>query len=86
MGRMGFWTATGAGLLMIAATEATSARGVGGNNDGDSYLRQHIHNPGYLQPSPYAYRYGYRRNGPGTGYEAYHRGYLTYGEWGWKYR
>ena len=86
MERTAFWAATGAVFLTIATTEAASARGAGGNNDGDSYLRQQMHNPGYLEPSPYAYRHGYRRNDPGAEYEAYRRGYPIYGEWGWKYR
>lgn len=60
--------------------------GGGSSGEGDGYLRQQLQNPGYVEPSPYAYRNGYRRNDPGARYEAWRRGYPIYGEWGWKYR
>ena len=87
MGRTAFWAASGAALLMVGATGAASARGSGGSSgEGDGYLRQQLQNPSYIEPSPYAYRNGYRRNDPGAEYEAYRRGYPIYGEWGWKSR
>ncbi|MEE7458943.1 hypothetical protein MPAR168_10915 [Methylorubrum populi] len=75
-----------AAALTLAAAPA-SAFGTGGSSgEGDGYLRQQLQNPGYVEPSPYAYRNGYRRNDPGARYEAWRRGYPIYGEWGWKYR
>lgn len=81
-------TAVAAALLVaLAGVGAAQARGGGGSSgEGDGYLRQQLQNPGYVEPSPYAYRGGYRRNDPGAAYEAYRRGYPIYGEWGWKYR
>ena len=76
----------GAALLVLAAANAASARGGGSSGEGDGYLRQQLQNPGYVEPSPYAYRNGYRRNDRGAAYEAYRRGYPIYGEWGSKYR
>ncbi|AWN44173.1 hypothetical protein [Methylobacterium durans] len=71
-------------LALTAA--AAQARGGGSSGEGDGYLRQQLQNPGYIEPSPYAYRNGYRPNDRGAEYEAYRRGYPIYGEWGWKYR
>ncbi len=60
--------------------------GGGSSGEGDGYLRQELQNPSYIEPSPYAYRNGYRPNDPGAAYEARRRGYPIYGQWGWKYR
>ena len=73
-----------AGALILAAT-AAQARG-GSSGEGDGWLRQQLQNPSYIEPSPYAYRNGYRPNDPGAEYEARRRGYPIYGQWGWKYR
>ena len=83
-----YWSTAGAAFFLMAATGAASAfgGGIGGGSDGDGYLRQQLQNPSYIEPSPYAYRRGYRRNDPGAEYEAYRRGYPIYGEWGWKSR
>ncbi len=89
MTRKAYWAAVGAAVLLIGATEAAAAMGGAGggsSGEGDGYLRQELQNPSYIEPSPYAYRNGYRRNDPGAEYEAYRRGYPIYGAWGWKSR
>lgn len=70
---------------LALATASAQARG-GSSGEGDGYLRQQLQNPRYIEPSPYAYRDGYRPNDPGALYEAERRGYPIYGEWGWKSR
>ncbi|MGU3540947.1 hypothetical protein [Methylobacterium sp. A54F] len=67
-------------------TAPAQARSGGSSGEGDGWLRQELQNPGYVEPSPYAYRDGYRPNDRGAEYEAYRRGYPAYGPWGWKYR
>lgn len=75
-----------AALLLPAGSAWAFGSGGGSSGEGDGYLRQQLQNPSYVEPSPYAYRRGYRRNDPGAEYEARRRGYPIYGEWGWKYR
>ncbi|MGX5775899.1 hypothetical protein [Methylorubrum zatmanii] len=75
-----------AALLLSAVPAWAIGSGGGSSGEGDGDLRQQLQNPGYIEPSPYAYRQGYRRNDPGAEYEARRRGYPIYGEWGWKYR
>lgn len=88
MGRTILSAATGAALFTLAGTGAALAFGSAGGSsgEGDGALRQELQNPSYIEPSPYAYRNGYRRHDPGAEYEAYRRGYPIYGPWGWKYR
>ena len=76
--------AAAAALVLMAS--AADARNGGSSGEGDGALRQELQNPGYIEPSPYAYRNGYRPNDRGAEYEAYRRGYPIYGPWGWKYR
>jgi hypothetical protein len=76
--------AAAAALVLMAS--AADARNGGSSGEGDGALRQELQNPGYIEPSPYAYRNGYRPNDRGVEYEAYRRGYPIYGPWGWKYR
>ncbi|GJE55673.1 MULTISPECIES: hypothetical protein [Methylobacterium] len=80
--------AAGAALVLMAGTGAALAFGGGGGSsgEGDGHLRQEMQNPGYVEPSRYAYRDGYRRKDPGAEYEAYRRGYPIFGPWGSKYR
>lgn len=89
MTRKAYWAAIGAVVLVVAATESAAAFGGGSggsSGEGDGDLRQELQNPSYIEPSPYAYRHGYRRNDRGAEYEAYRRGYPIYGSWGWKSR
>lgn len=73
-------------VLLSAGPVFAFGSGGGSSGEGDGYLRQQLQNPDYIEPSPYAYRRGYRPNDPGAAYEARRRGYPIYGEWGWKYR
>ncbi|KAB7784866.1 MULTISPECIES: hypothetical protein [Methylorubrum] len=79
-------TAALAAATLSAGPAAAFGAGGGSSGEGDGYLRQELQNPGYIEPSPYAYRNGYRPNDPGAEYEARRRGYPIYGQWGWKYR
>ncbi len=82
IGRMGATVA----LVLVTGPALAFGAGGGSSGEGDGYLRQQLQNPDYIEPSPYAYRRGYRPNDPGAAYEARRRGYPIYGEWGWKYR
>lgn len=73
-------------ILALTAGAAEARSSGGSSGEGDGWLRQELQNPSYAEPSPYAYRNGYRPNDPGAAYEAYRRGYPIYGPWGWKYR
>lgn len=75
-----------AAALTLPAAPAWAFGAGGSSGEGDGDLRQQLQNPGYVEPSPYAYRNGYRPRDPGARYEAWRRGYPIYGEWGWKYR
>lgn len=79
-------SALSAGLLVAEPARAFGGAGGGSSGEGDGSLRQELQNPRYIEPSPYAYRNGYRPNYPGAEYEARRRGYPIYGQWGWKYR
>ncbi|MEH3117492.1 MAG: hypothetical protein PGN25_07755 [Methylorubrum populi] len=72
--------------LVLPAGSAWAFGAGGSSGEGDDDLRQQLQNPDDIEPSPYAYRGGYRPNDPGAAYEARRRGYPIYGEWGWKYR
>ena len=56
--------AAAAALLLMAS--AADARNGGSSGEGDGALRQELQNPGYIEPSPYAYRNGYRPNDRGA--------------------
>ena len=69
---MGRWViGIAAGLVAAVAAGPALAFGSGGSSgEGDGALRQQLQNPRYIEPSPYAYRGGYRRSDPGADYEA----------------